>query len=118
MLSLVSALSEGDTEKALSAVRKTAQESVDMSFYLSLVLDLVRTVLLVRYAPELRKEIADEVGTDVFGEIEKMALEKDSKLTHQTLKALLDATERMRFSPIPSLPLELAVLELFDTKHE
>ena len=118
VLSLVSALSEGDTEKALSAVRKTAQESVDMSFYLSLVLDLVRTVLLVRYAPELRKEIADEVGTDVFGEIEKMALEKDSKLTHQTLKALLDATERMRFSPIPSLPLELAVLELFDTKHE
>jgi DNA polymerase-3 subunit gamma/tau len=110
--SLAAALSEGNTEAALSVIRKTADESIDMSLYLSLVLELVRTILLVRYAPELRKEIAEELGPDAFSEIQKLAEQKDSKLTHQTLKALLDATERIRFSPIPSLPLELAVLEL------
>ena len=113
VLSLVNALSEGNVDVALGTVHKTANESVDMSLYLSLVLDLARTVLLVRHAPELRKEIAEEVGPDVYAEIEKMAQTKESKLTHQTLKALLDAIERMRYSSVPSLPLELAILELF-----
>ena len=108
----MNALAEGNTDHALSTIHKTVSESVDMALYLSLVLDLVRTILLVRFAPELRKEIAEEVGADAFGEIEKIALGKDSKLTHRTLKVLLDATERMRFSSVPSLPLELAVMEL------
>ena len=112
ILALVNALAEGNTDHALSTIHKTVSESVDMALYLSLVLDLVRTILLVRFAPELRKEIAEEVGADAFGEIEKIALGKDSKLTHRTLKVLLDATERMRFSSVPSLPLELAVMEL------
>jgi DNA polymerase-3 subunit gamma/tau len=112
VLSLATALHEGNTDAALSTVRKVGDESVDMALYLSLVLEFVRTVLLVRYAPELRKELAEEQGPDVYAEIEKLATASDSKLTHHTLKILLDATERMHFSPIPSLPLELAILEL------
>jgi DNA polymerase-3 subunit gamma/tau len=108
----VTALSDGDAEKALAAIRKTEQQSVDMGLYLSLILEYVRTVLLVHVAPELRKEIAVEIGADAYAGIEKLAQEKNSKLTHQTLKVLLDATERMRFSPVPALPLELAVFEL------
>jgi DNA polymerase-3 subunit gamma/tau len=106
------ALSGGDADKALAAIRKTEKQSVDMGLYLSLVLEYVRTVLLVRFAPELRKEIAEEIGSDSYASIEKLAQVKDSKLTHQSLKVLLDATERMRFSPVPTLPLELAVFEL------
>ena len=108
----VSALSDGDADKALAAIRKTEKQSIDMALYLSLVLEQVRTILLVRFAPELRKEIAEEQGSDAYASIEKLAQAKDSKLTHQSLKVLLDATERMRFSPLPSLPLELAVFEL------
>jgi len=110
--SFVAALAEGNADTALSTIRKTNEESVDMMLYLSLVLELVRTVLLVKYAPELRKELAEELGADTYAEIEKLAQMKESKLTHQTLKVLLDATERIRFSPVPSLPLELAVFEL------
>jgi DNA polymerase-3 subunit gamma/tau len=115
VLALVSAISEGTTaDAALTAINKASQASVDMVLYLSLVLDLVRTVLLVRYAPELRKEIAEEVGSDAYAEIEKLAQQKDSHLTHKALLAFLNASEQIRFSPIPSLPLELAVLGLFE----
>ena len=114
---LAHALSEGNTEAALAAVRRTAAESVDMALYLSLVLELIRTILLVRFAPELRIEIREELGSDTFEEVEKIALPKESKITHKTLRVLLDAAERMRFSPIPSLPLELAILELA-TPHD
>lgn len=111
--SLVSALAAGERSAALTTIRKAADSGVDMQMYLSLVLDTMRVVLLVRFAPELRKEFQDELGTDAYGEVEALATNKDSKLTHNTLKAFLDAATRIRFAPVPSLPLELAVLELF-----
>lgn len=110
---LVSALSAGSTERALAAIRKASSENVDMRMYLSLVLEYLRSVLLVRHAPELRKEIAEEVGADEYAEMEKVATDADSKLSHVTLKVFLDAASRVRFAPVPALPLELAVLELY-----
>ncbi len=109
---LVSALSGGDTEAALVAVRKAGGQDVDMNLFLSLVLEMMRTVLVARHAPELRKELQGELGADVYGEVEVLASAKDSKLTHDTLRAFLDAASRIRFSPIPALPLELAVMEV------
>jgi hypothetical protein len=68
--------------------------------------------LLIRHAPELRKEIKGELGEDEYTELEKLAGDENSKLSHQTLLAFLEAAGRMRFSPIPVLSLELAVYEL------
>ncbi len=108
---LVSALHEGRAGKSLEAVSTARDASVDMSLYLALVTEYVRYVLLVRHAPELKSQLMSELG-EGFSEVETIAKGTDSKLTHQTLAVLLDAAARMRFSPIPSLPLELAILEL------
>ena len=110
---LAFALSTGSVDAALTAIRRAASENVDMKMYLSLVLEYLRSVLLVRHAPELRKEIAEEVGADEYAEIEKLAQDKESKLTHATLRTFLEAAARVRFAPVPALPLELAVLELY-----
>ncbi len=112
VMALVAALAVGDSEKALVAIRTASGKDVDMQLYLTLVLEAVRTTLLIRHAPELRTELAHEAGSDEYAELEKLALDASSKLTHQTLKVFLDAASRMRFSPIPALSLELAVLEL------
>ena len=109
---LVTALHEGSTDKALSSIRQAQHQDVDMSLYLALVLEAVRNVLLVRYAPELRASLISELGEEYMA-TEALASAQDSKLTHTTLKALLDASARIRFSPIPALPLELAVMELY-----
>lgn len=112
VLGLVRALSAGDGGSALSAIRAADTADVDMHLYLTLVLETLRTVLLIRHAPELRKELAEEVGSDVYPELEKLSLDSASKLTHETLRTFLDAASRMRFSPVPAASLELAVLEL------
>lgn len=109
---LVAALAAGNTEEALATIAKTTEQGVDMQLYLSLVLEHMRTVLLARHAPALRTELKNELGADQYGEVEVLASEKESKLTHDTLRVFLDAASRIRFSPIPSLPLELAVMEL------
>lgn len=112
---LLVALGRGDAEQSLIAIRKAADAGIDLNLYLALVLEALRSVLLVHHAPELRKTISEELGTDEYGEIEKIATEGNS-ITHETLRTFLDAASRMRFSPVPALPLELAVLEL--ARHE
>jgi DNA polymerase-3 subunit gamma/tau len=109
---LVAALSEGDAEKALAAIRTVSEQGIDMQLYLTLVLEYLRQLLLMRHAPELRTQVEEELGEDAAKDASAIAEQKDSKVTHETLKAFLDAASRMRFAPVPSLPLELAVLEL------
>jgi DNA polymerase-3 subunit gamma/tau len=112
VLALVRALSEGNQEAALVAIRSATDADVDMQLYLTLLLEAIRSVLLIRHARELRAVLKDELGSDVYAEYEKLAEDTSSKLSHSTLKAFLDAAGRMRFSPVPALSLELAVLEL------
>ena len=82
-----------------------------MKLFLELVLEALRATLLLRYAPELKASLAEELGTDEFAVLEKFAMEKG--ITHATMLAFLTAADRIRYAPIPALPLELAVLELF-----
>lgn len=105
----VRALSEGNTSTALGALRKAQEEEVETSLYVSLMLERLRAVLLIRHAPELKKELQEEWGEE-YAELEKLS-SAESKITHKTLGIFLDALARTRFSPVPFLPLELAVLE-------
>lgn len=107
---LLQALSVNDTEGALTVVHEAREQGVDMALYLSLVLEYLRQVLLMRYAPSLKKAFEEELGADVYKEA--LTLSEANDLSHETLKVFLDASSRVRFSPLPELPLELAVLEL------
>jgi len=108
---LIAALAAGERGKALEAIEKAAKAGADMKLFLELVLEALRATLLIRYAPDLRASLQSELGADEFSALEKFAKEKG--ITHQTMLAFLNAAERIRYAPIPALPLELAVLELF-----
>jgi len=108
---LIHALAQGERGKALEAIENAAKADVDMKLFLELVLEALRASLLIRYAPELRASLQSELGADEFSALEKFAAGKG--ITHATMLAFLNAAERIRYAPIPALPLELAVLELF-----
>jgi DNA polymerase III subunit gamma/tau len=108
---LISALAGGERGPALSAIERAGKSGADMKLFLELVLEALRATLLIRYAPELRASLEAELGADEFQALEKFAAGKG--ITHATMLAFLTAAERIRYAPIPALPLELAVLELF-----
>lgn len=108
---LIGALALGERGKALEAIEKAAKSGADMKLFLELVLEALRATLLIRYAPELRTMLTEELGTDEYAALEKYAAEKG--ITHAAMLAFLTAADRIRYAPIPALPLELAVLELF-----
>ncbi|MDP1689826.1 MAG: DNA polymerase III subunit gamma/tau [bacterium] len=112
---LINALAVGERGKALEAIEKASNADVDMKLFLELVLEALRATLLIRYAPDLRASLQGELGMDEFVTLEKFANERPPRsfITHTTMLAFLNASERIRYAPIPALPLELAVLELF-----
>ncbi|MBI5405702.1 DNA polymerase III subunit gamma/tau [Candidatus Kaiserbacteria bacterium] len=114
---LLTALAAGGRGDALTAIEQAAKAGVDMKLYLELVLEALRATLLIRYAPELRTSLADELGADEFSALEKLnnspVGRTTSYITHAAMLAFLTAVERIRYAPIPALPLELAVFELF-----
>ena len=117
MHALISALATGERSAALSAIERAAKADVDMRLFLELVLEALRATLLIRYAPGLHKELEVELGADEFSALKNVGLPK-SYITHATMLAFLTAAERIRYAPIPALPLELAVLELFPDESQ
>ena len=111
---LVAALAAGERASALAAVERARESGADLVLFLTLLTESLRATLLLRYAPELRDALAAELGADEHAALLQYA-QSDAKpgVTHATLLAFLTAADRIRFSPIPALPLELAVLELF-----
>lgn len=108
---LLSGLAGADRAAALTAVERAAASGADMRLFLELVIESIRAVLLIRYAPEMRESLGSSFGTDEFAVLEQLAKEKG--IAAPTLLAFLTAAERIRYAPIPALPLELAVLELY-----
>ncbi len=108
---LINALAIGERGKALEAIEDAASSGADMKLFLELVIEALRATLLLRYAPELRASLESELGADESAALEKFA--SGNGIMHATMLAFLAAVDRIRYAPIPALPLELAVLELF-----
>lgn len=115
---LVGALAQASRAEALAAIDGAAKGGADMKLFLELVLESLRAALLLRAAPELRPSLLAALGADELAALEKITTHENvgftkSHITHATLLAFLTAADRIRYAPIPTLPLELAVLELF-----
>ncbi len=108
---LLVAISEGDIEKALTHVGETVEENIDFVTFQKLLLDKVRSVLLLRNASALTENIREKFNTEDFTLLEKLSKESESKVNSKTLRALLGAYADTPHAYIKQLPLELALVE-------
>lgn len=94
----VHGLGTNNAQESLTNLSALVAAGSDVRTFSTLVLKEVREQLLQRYAPDLAtKSERSEVLPNI---------------TERTLATLLDAHERLGFSPVPELALELAVYEL------
>jgi hypothetical protein len=98
-------------------VKKVADIGGDMKIFLKLVLHHLRLALLLRYAPELSKEISLEISDVDMEFLKTLVKDKSGMISSKTLASLLEAYQKTNHAFIPSLPLELALVELLDKKQ-
>lgn len=104
------ALATKDTESALGNLTIANQQNVDMNLFAKIVLQKLRLILLYRYAPKLRTEIKDEVSESDLSFIESMAGADGKNINSKTLQDLLAASRDIKFASVPTLPIELMVM--------
>lgn len=109
---LVRAISDGDTETALSAIHDAVANHVDMKIFLRLLLERVRAVMLLRNMPNKVEEVLSNFTPEDREVLEACANNTASKLNSHTLIRLLSVGDQMRYVQLTHLPLELAVVEI------
>lgn len=113
MMKLVEALHKKDKESALNAIGVVADSRVDMKLFVRLLLERVRAVMLLRNLPAKKEMILDRFDANTAAKLEEYAAGVTPLNSHLLLR-LLTAAESVARSPIPHLPLEIAIVDLMD----
>lgn len=114
----LSALARRNTEDALASFLSAVKDGSEPQIFILLAAAKVRGILLLRYAPKMRGELAEQFGEDDLKLIEQLAKANPpagggASINSQTLAELLTALIETPRAPIPTIPLELALYRLF-----
>lgn len=114
----IEAIAENDLSKGLEALKKAVGQNADMKVFLKMMLEKMRAVLLLRYAPKLKKELEDEYGDTDFKFLEELAGEKGKAINSKTLVRLLEAYDEVGRAYVRELPIELAFIDLLGSAEK
>lgn len=114
----IESIAEGTIEKALLQASEVTAKNFDPKLFMHLLLIKFRYALMLRYAPETESRIKEHVSDADLIFLKQVVAKKPETITTHTLEILLDTYIKLRYAVIPSLPLELAVIKILDTKKE
>ncbi len=101
--------------EAVATFHKAVEGGAEPEVFTLLVIHKVRGILLMRFAPNLKNDLAEQFGEDELAFIAKMAKEGVS-INSTFLAELITALLETRRAPLPMIPLELALYRLSETR--
>lgn len=110
--SIINSLHTRDLSAALKALESASAAAVEMQILLKLILHKLRMLLLLRYAKDMEREIKDSLSENDFAFLKELAVKSEKTINSKTLVALLDASSQLAYSPVPELPIEIALVTL------
>lgn len=105
-------LIKADKEKTLKTISMVKENNISIKIFISLILEKIRIALLIKNAPEIAKDLKDQISEDDMKVLDEIINLKDSKLNSATLLGILRAHDSTGRAYIESLPLELAVIDI------
>ncbi len=106
----ISALQVKDIQGALTVLREAAESHVDVRIFLTMLLERIRAIMLMRHGA-LQEEALQQFMVEERELITSCAKDVRSPINSALLLRFLEAGDRIGYSHIKALPLELAVLE-------
>ncbi len=105
----LSALAQKNIADAVATFHQALEEGAEPQIFILLAVAKVRAVLLMRYAPALKKELAEQFGEDDLKHIETLAGKEGAGINSLVLAELITALIETARAPVPAIPLELAL---------
>lgn len=110
-------LSPDTAKNALDYIGKLSQDGCDLEVFTKTLINHLRKIMLIKVDNSLLNLVAQELTPD---QLEIVKTQADGftlpKIT-QALKIFMTAQLDIKRTPIPSLPLELAVVEIINSKE-
>ena len=108
----ITAILEKKVESGLEAIQSAMDKNADMKIIYKMILRDIRSVILLKLAPGMKKQIQDSCGEKEFKFLERCKeLAKPDELK-RALKIMLEYYETRSRSYLPQTPLELALLAI------
>lgn len=110
-------LIEKKAAQGLEIIQQAVSQNMDVRIFLKLILRNIRSMLLLRLAPQMKKQLEESLGEREYKFIEAHKNTAKPGDLEKALKILLDAYEIKSRSYLPQLPLELAFLRIIEENN-
>jgi len=112
VLKFLTALLQGETEESLVVLKSSRRTKDDVKLFAKRVLDNLRLVMILKYAPKLKEDIKKSVPAETFLILETLTNHKNIVKVSAILKELLEAYDQIGTTYLPDLPLEMAIINI------
>ncbi len=109
LFGMLKSLAAKDIAKALGVFHRALGQGIEARVFVLLLVNAVRAVLLLRFAPELKSELTAQWGEDALKEFSVLAGKDGQALNAGLLAELITALLETHRSPVPAIPFELAL---------
>jgi DNA polymerase III subunit gamma/tau len=113
---VVEAIVAGDREPGLSALKTASEKNIDARVFMKLLLEKIRAALIIKIAPAKKDLYEGVVSEDEIAFLGELVKTKGDRINSKVLLKLLSVYEETLRSPLPYLPLELAVIDFVTEK--
>ena len=116
MADVLDGLSEGNVEKALTAVGMVVDAHGDMKIFTRLLLERVRAVMLLRNMPAKKEQLLAQFSEADQVQLTAIADMTPSPINSHALLRLLASAEGAGKTQLSHLPLEMAIIDICNKK--
>lgn len=110
-VSLLQKLAEKKVNECLVEINKSIEQGADIKQFLLSLMDLLRSVMLIKIGMG-EQLVKNQWSEERYEKLVMVAERFSEKDLIKGLDSLQEAFEKLKFASIPSLPLELAVVEI------
>lgn len=115
--SVLRAIEHDDIAEGLLSFQRADENHIEMKVYLKMLLQKLRAVLLLRYAPTSETVLKDEFTPDDLEFLKTLATSEKKGINSHILSQFLGASRDIGHSAIASLPLELALIRAMKSEQ-
>lgn len=112
IVSFVEHIIQQERGKALALLNTITARGIDMDQFIQTVLQFVRTILLVKMSGGDSLDTVFYFSKEEKDTMNNIAQNINNKQLLTLIKEMMDASQTVKYSPIPQLPIELAIVQL------
>ena len=115
--SITDCLNNAGAKEAIDYISKLTNEGTDLEMFTKALINHLRKIMLLKVDSSLSELMAQELSPDQFETVKAQAEKFSLDNAERAIKIFMVAQNDIKRSPIPSLPLELAVVEIIQNKN-